>query len=67
MARSLRSLADEKSFNMTDYFGGTVWITMVKAHSVIITAQVHMNFIIVCEKIMELQPSKKMNLMMNEL
>ena len=37
---------------------------MVKAHCVIITAQVDMNFIVVCERIMELQPSKKM--MMNE-
>ena len=31
---------------------------MVKAHCVIITAQVDMNFIVVCERIMELQPSK---------
>ena len=38
-------------------------ITMVKAHCVVITAQVDMNFIVVCERIMELQPSKKMNLM----
>ena len=39
----------------------------VKAHCVIITAQVDVNLIIVCERIMELQPSKKMNLtMMNE-
>ena len=37
---------------------------MVKAHCVVITAQVDMNFIVVCERIMELQPSKKMNLMM---
>ena len=37
-------------------------ITMVKAHCVVITAQVDMNFIVVCERIMELQPSKKMNL-----
>ena len=29
-------------------------ITMVKAHCVVITAQVDMNFIVVCEKIMEL-------------
>ena len=35
---------------------------MVKAHCVIITAQVDMNLIVVCERIMELQPSKKMNL-----
>ena len=34
---------------------------MVKAHYVIITAQVDMNLIVVCE---ELQPGKKMNLMM---
>ena len=38
---------------------------MVKAHCVIITAQIDMNLIVVCERIMELQPSKKMNLMMN--
>ena len=31
-----------------------------------ITAQVDMNFIVVCEGIMELQPSKKMIMMMNE-
>ena len=37
-----------------------MWITMVKAHS-----QIGMNLIVVCERIMELQPSKKM--MMNEL
>ena len=37
---------------------------MVKAHCVVITAQVDMNFIVVCERIMELQPGKKMNLMM---
>ena len=37
-----------------------------KAHCVIITAQVDMNLIVVCQ-IMELQPSKKMNLMMKEL
>ena len=42
-----------------------MWITMVKTH-VIITAQVDMNLIILCERIMELQPGKKMNLMMNE-
>ena len=29
-----------------------------------ITTQVDMNFIVVCERIMELQPGKKMNLMM---
>ena len=39
-----------------------MWITMVKAHCVIITAQIDMNLIIICERIMELQP--KMNLMM---
>ena len=38
-------------------------ITMVKVHCVVKTAQVHTSFIIVCEGIMELQPSKKMNLM----
>ena len=38
---------------------------MLKAHSVIITAQVDMNLLsYICEKIMELQPGKKMNLMM---
>ena len=37
---------------------------MVKAHCVIITAQVDINLIVVCERIMELQLSKKMNLMM---
>ena len=38
-----------------------MWITMV------ITAQVDVNLIVVCERIMELQPSKKMNLIiMNE-
>ena len=36
---------------------------MVKKHCVIITAQVDMNFIVVCERIMELQPSKKMTMM----
>ena len=39
---------------------------MVKAHCVVITAQVGMNFIVVCERIMELQPGKKMMMMMNE-
>ena len=44
-----------------------MWITMVKAHSVVITVQVDMNSIVVCERIMKLQPAKKMNLiMMNE-
>ena len=38
---------------------------MVKAHCVIITAQVDMNLIVVCERIMELQLSKMM-MMMNE-
>ena len=37
---------------------------MVKAHCVIITAQVDMNLIVVCEWIMELQPSKEMMMMM---
>ena len=41
-----------------------MWITMIKAHCVIITAQVDMNLIVVCGRIMELQPGKKMNLMM---
>ena len=35
---------------------------MIKAHCVTITAQVDMNFIVVCERIMKLQSSKKMNL-----
>ena len=43
-----------------------MWITMVKAHCVVITAQVDMNLIVVYERIMELQTSKKMNLMMNK-
>ena len=34
---------------------------MVKAHCVVIT---DVNFIVVCERIMELQPGKKMNLVM---
>ena len=34
-------------------------IMRVKAHCVVITAQVDMNFIVICERIMELQPSKK--------
>ena len=43
-------------------------IMMVKAHCAIITVQVDKNLIVVCERIMELQPGKKMNLMimMNE-
>ena len=41
-----------------------MWITMVKAHYVVITVQVDMNLIVVCERIMTLQPAKKMNLMM---
>ena len=50
--------------NMSDHFEGK--LSMVKAHCVVITAQDDMNFIVVvvCERIMELQPSKKMNLMM---
>ena len=50
-------------------FRRKLWITMVKTHCVIITAQVDMNLIVICERIMELQLSKKMNqmnLMMNE-
>ena len=39
---------------------------MVKAHYVIITTQVDMNLIVVCERIMELQLSKKKMMMMNE-
>ena len=39
-----------------------IMLTMLKAHCVVITAQVDMNFIVICERIMELQPSKKMNL-----
>ena len=39
-----------------------MWITMVKAHCVVITEQVDMNFIVVSERIMKLQPGKKMNL-----
>ena len=34
---------------------------MVKAQYVVITAQVDMNFIVVSERIMELQPSRKTN------
>ena len=34
---------------------------MVKAHCVVITAQVDMNFIVVCERTMELQPSKNIH------
>ena len=37
---------------------------MVKAHYVVITAQVDMSFIVVCERIMELQLSKMMMMMM---
>ena len=33
-----------------------------KSHCVVITAQVDMNLIVVCERIMKLQPAKKMNL-----
>ena len=41
-----------------------MWITMVKAQCVIITSSIDMNLIVVCERIMELQPSiKKKNLM----
>ena len=35
------------------------WIMMVKAHCVVITAT---SYIVICERIMKLQPSKKMNL-----
>ena len=38
-----------------------MWI-MIRTHCVVITAQVDMNFIVVCERIMKLQPAKKMNL-----
>ena len=41
-----------------------MWITMVKAYCVIITAQVDMNLIVGCERIMELQSSKKKKMMM---
>ena len=41
----------------------TVWITMVKAHYVVITVQVDMNLNVICERIIKLQPAKKM---MNE-
>ena len=43
-----------------------IFFLSVKAYCVIIIAQVDMNLIVVCERIMELQPSKKMNLMMKE-
>ena len=44
-----------------------MWITMVKAQCVIITVQIDMNSIVVCERIMKLQPAKKMyRMMMNE-
>ena len=49
---------------MSDCFEGKLDMTVVQVHCVVITAQVDMNFIVVCERIMELQPSKKMNLMM---
>ena len=45
---------------MSDHFEGKLDITMVKAHCVVITAQVDMNFIVICDGV----PSKKMNLMM---
>ena len=41
-----------------------MWIKMVKTQYVVITVQVDMNLIVVCERIMTLQPAKKMNLMM---
>ena len=37
---------------------------MIKAQCVVITVQVNMNFIVVYKRIMRLQPSKKINLMM---
>ena len=55
---------NEKSFDMSDYYL-LFCITMVKAHYVVITVQVDMNLIVICERIMELQPAKKMNVMMN--
>ena len=36
-----------------------MWITMVKVHCVVITAQVDMNFIVLCERIMKLQPAER--------
>ena len=39
-----------------------VIVSMVKAHYVVIIAQVDMNFIVVSESIIKLQPGKKMNL-----
>ena len=47
------------SFDTSDYFEGKLDIK-------VITAQVDMNFIVIYERIMELQPSKKKMLMMNE-
>ena len=38
-----------------------MWITMVKAQYVVITVQDDMNLIVVYERIMKLQPAKKMN------
>ena len=44
---------------MSDYFEGKLLdITVVKAHCVVITAQIDKNFIVVCKRTMELQPSK---------
>ena len=38
---------------------------MIKHNNyVVITIQVDMNLIVICERIMKLQPAKKMNLMM---
>ena len=39
---------------------------MVKAHCVAITAQVDINSIVVCQRIMKLQPLNLMMMMMNE-
>ena len=38
-----------------------MWITMVNAHYVVMTLQADMNLIVVCERVMKLQPAKKMN------
>ena len=48
---------------MTDYFGGNLcgYNDGKKAHCVVITVQVDMNLIFISERIMKLQPSKKMN------
>ena len=53
---------DINNFKMADSIEKS-FETMVKTHCVIITAQVDMNLIVLCERIMELQPGsrKKMN------